>query len=305
MTLPNAGPESKAAEARLGVIYGLACYLAWGLIPIYFKAVKQVAPLEILAHRIIWSVVFLAVLLQFRRGWPAIVETVRSRRTMLALFASTILIAGNWYTYIWAIGHDQVIMASLGYYINPLVSVLLGFVFLKERMRPLQWLAVAVAAIAVLYMTIMIGEPPVISLILAFTFAFYGLLRKVASVGALPGLAIETTMLLPFAVGFLIWSSQAGTMSFTNISTRIDLLLAAGGIVTAVPLLWFTNAARRLRLSTIGLMQYLAPTLQLLLGAAVYDEEMHSYRWIAFGGIWTALLIYTMDALSRQKRAKT
>ncbi|MCB9858747.1 MAG: EamA family transporter RarD [Phycisphaerales bacterium] len=288
---------------RIGVFYGLGCYLAWGVIPIYFKAVKAVPPLEVLAHRVIWSVVFLAALLQIKRGWPAIRVAISSRRTMLALIASTLLIACNWYTFIWAVGHDQVVQASLGYYINPLVSVVLGFAFLRERMRKLQWVAVAIAACAVVYLTIRIGKPPAISLILAMTFGLYGLLRKVAAVGALPGLAIETTMLAPIAVGFLVWRSHTGQLVFLNGSTGIDCLLAAGGIVTAVPLLWFANAARRLRLSTIGIMQYIAPTMQLVLGALIYSEPTGRHHWITFAAIWGALLIYTLDALSARRNA--
>lgn len=301
LTSGNESSSHQASEARLGVIYGLACYLAWGVIPIYFKAVKSVPPLEVLAHRVVWSVVFLAILLQVRRGWPAILQAVGSRRTMLALLATTVLIACNWYTFIWAVSHDRVVEASLGYYINPLVSVLLGFVLLRERMRMFQWVAIAIAAAAVLYLTVRLGKPPIVSLILAFTFGFYGLLRKVAQVGSLPGLAIETTILAPVAVAFLVWTSRAGNLVFLHQSTRLDALLAAGGVVTAVPLLWFANAARRLRLATIGLMQYIAPTLQLLLGAAVYGEKTSLDHWITFAAIWSALGVYTFDALSHRR----
>lgn len=299
---PNSeSTAAHAADVRLGVLYGLGCYLAWGVIPVYFKAVKSVPLLEVLANRIVWSVVFLAVLLQVKRGWPAIIAAIRTRKTMVALVASTILIACNWYTFIWAIGHNQVVQASLGYYINPLVSVVFGFVFLRERMRPLQWVAVAIAGVAVAYLTIRIGEAPIISLILAFTFAFYGLLRKVAAVGALPGLAIEVTMLCPIAIVFLVWRARNGQLIFLHESARIDILLVAGGMVTALPLLWFANAARRLRLSTIGIMQYIAPTLQLLLGAVVYHEPTSRHHWITFAAIWGALLIYTLDALSARR----
>jgi len=303
LTSDHTSDQDNAAETRRGVYYGLGCYLAWGVIPVYFKAVKSVPPIEVLAHRVIWSVVFLAALLQLKRGWPTIAAALRNWRTMTALGASTILIACNWYTYIWAVGNNQVVEASLGYYINPLVSVVLGFVFLRERMRSLQWLAVALAAIAVTYLTVRLGKPPVISLILAFTFGLYGLLRKVASVGALAGLAIETTMLAPIAIGFLIWRSRTGELIFLHETTRLDLLLAAGGVVTAVPLLWFANAARRLRLSTIGVMQYLAPTLQLLLGAVVYHEATTTHHWMTFAAIWTALIVYTVDALASRQSA--
>ena len=294
--------DADRREARLGVVYGLACYLSWGFVPIYFKQIVIVPPLEILAHRIIWSVVFLSLVLTLRRAWPAIVAAVRSPRTMWALVASTALIACNWYTFIWAVSHNLVLQASLGYYINPLVSVLLGFIFLRERLRPMQWTAVALAACAVIYFTIQTGATPRIALFLAVSFALYGLLRKVAPVGALPGLAIETAFLLPIAVGFLLHWGNSGRLIFATHSRAIDLLLIAGGVVTAVPLWWFANAARRLRLSTMGIMQYIAPTLQLVLGAAVYGEPTQAAHWITFGGIWLALAYYTADALRQRAR---
>lgn len=296
-------------EARAGVLYGLGCFLAWGIIPIYFKSFVDdrgqiiVPPFEVLAHRIVWSVLFLGIVLTVKRGWPAIIAALRNRRTMLALIASTILIACNWYTYIYAMVHNEVIQASLGYYINPLVSVFLGFVFLRERMRVGQWIAIAIAASAVVFFTIRMGTTPRIALILAFTFALYGLLRKIAPVGALPGLAIETALLLPFSLGFLFFWQKSGDLVFLHYSRRIDFLLFAGGIVTAVPLWWFANAARRLRLSTVGIMQYIAPTMQLILGAVVYNEPTQTAHWITFAGIWFALACYTVDAFSHRRPA--
>lgn len=294
--------EPQASETRIGVLYGIGAYLAWGVIPIYFKQLTSVDPLEVLAHRVIWSLAFLSVLLQIKGGWPVVFSAFRSRRTVISIVATTALIACNWYTFIWAVIHDRVVEASLGYYINPLVSVLLGFVFLRERMRPLQWVAIAIAAGAVAFLTYRLGKPPVVSLILAFSFGLYGLLRKISSIGALPGLAIEVAFLSPIAVGLIVLWSQRGELMFLHESTKLDLLLAAGGVVTAVPLLWFANAARRLRLSTIGLMQYMAPTLQLVLGAAIYDEPTTRAHWITFGCIWTALAIYTSDALALRRR---
>lgn len=301
MTPPSESTHAHAAETRKGVIYGLAAYLAWGVIPIYFKAVKSVPPLEVLAHRVIWSLAFLFFLIQIKRGWPAVIGALRTRRTLIALMATTALIACNWFTFIWAVIHDHLVEASLGYYINPLVSVLLGFVLLRERMRLFQWVAIAIAAGAVTYLTIRLGRPPIVSLILAFSFGFYGLVRKVAAVGALPGLAIEVTFLTPIAITLLVWWSSTSQLVFLHESRRIDVLLAAGGVITATPLLWFTNAARRLRLSTIGIMQYIAPTLQLLLGAVVYHEPTSRAHWVTFACIWTALAIYTTDALTHRR----
>jgi chloramphenicol-sensitive protein RarD len=291
-------------EGLTGLLYGLAAYGFWGFVAIYFKAVKSVPPLEVLAHRIAWSVAVLAILLTVRLKWPAIRAALRERRTLLFLTGSTTLVAVNWFVFIWAVSHDQVLQASLGYFINPLVNVLLGFIFLGERLRRAEWISVGLATAGVAWLTISVGTLPWISLTLAFTFGFYGLLRKMAHVGALEGLAIETWILLPVSIAYLGWLWHDGTLVFAHRSIRIDLLLAAAGLVTALPLLWFAEAVRRLRLATVGLLQYIAPTLQFLLAVLLFREPFSIERLVAFLFIWTAIVIYSSDNVVRLRRER-
>ena len=279
----------------MGVAYGIAAYGWWGLVPVYFKAVATVPAVEVLAHRILWSVVLLAVWMRLRGRWPAAAAAMRNRRTVITLLATTVLIAGNWYVFIWAVANDHVLQASLGYFINPLVNVLLGFVFLGERLRTWQTLAVGLAAAAVLYLTLVCGQFPWIALVLAGTFGFYGLLRKTAKVDAPVGLTVETTLLLPLALAYLTYVGVEGELAFGARSRWTDLLLVLAGAVTALPLLWFTNAVRRLRLATLGFLQYIAPTGHFLLAVGLYHEPFTAAHGITFGCIWTALAIYSID----------
>lgn len=294
--------EPATRAARVGVAYGIVAYGWWGLVPIYFKAVATVPAVEVLAHRILWSVVLLAVWMRLRGRWPAAVAAMRSRRTVITLLATTVLIAGNWYVFIWAVANDHVLQASLGYFINPLVNVLLGFVFLGERLRTWQTLAVALAAAAVLYLTLVYGQFPWIALILAGSFGVYGLLRKTAKVDAPVGLTVETTLLLPLALAYLTYVGVEGELVFGARSRWTDLLLVLAGAVTALPLLWFTNAVRRLRLATLGFLQYIAPTGHFLLAVGLYHEPFTAAHGITFGCIWTALAIYSIDT-ARSARA--
>ena len=289
-------PES-SAHARVGVAYGLGAYLWWGFAVIYFKAIAHVPPLEVLAHRIVWALILMVFLLTLRQRWARVVAAFTHRRTLITLMASAAFVAINWYTWIWAVTHDQVVQASLGYFINPLVNVLLGFVFLHERLRPRQWVAVGLAALGVSYLTWAQGQVPLISLILAFSFGTYGLLRKTVAADALEGLTVEAVLLLPFCVIYLVYLASSGSSSFGTIGWGTDVLLIFGGAMTLVPLLWFANAARRLRLATIGLLQYIAPSMQLVLGVVLYGEAFHREHQIAFAFIWTALAIYTFEAL--------
>lgn len=282
-----------------GLFWAVAAYVWWGLGPVYFKAVDHVAPLEILAHRIVWSLVFLLALLALRRRWSALKGTLSHRPTLLILTATSLLVSGNWFVYIWAVTHDQILQASLGYFINPLVSVLLGFIFLRERLVPVEWIAVAVAAVAVGWLVLAAGLLPWISLFLAFSFGLYGLLRKIARVESLEGLTIETAIVLPLALLYLARLEMNGTISFGSVSIWTDLLLVSAGIVTATPLIWFAIAVRRLRLATIGILQYLAPTIQFLLAVLVYREPFGSNRLVAFALIWAALTLYTAGLLRR------
>ncbi|MHC4695548.1 MAG: EamA family transporter RarD [Planctomycetota bacterium] len=290
-------------ETRIGVAYGLAAYLWWGMVPIYFKQVAHVLPTEVLAHRVIWSVVLLSVLMRIYDRWHVAYDLLRNKLTIITLCGTMILIAGNWLVFIWAVANDRVLQASLGYFINPLFSVLLGFVFLRERLRRWQIVSVALAGIGVAYLTLGYGQVPWVALFLAVSFGFYGLLRKTAKVDALVGLTAETTLLAPLALGYLIYLAIRGDCVFGTQSRWMDLLLALGGVITAVPLLWFTNAARRLRLATMGFLQYIAPSMHFLLAVAVYGEAFTLAHQITFACIWTALIIYSIDTARSSKAA--
>lgn len=299
----SAAAAANAAEARSGVLYGLACYGSWGLVPVYFKAVAHVPAPELLAHRVVWSFALLALLMRAKNRWPEALRALGSRRTIATLVASTLLIATNWFVFIWAVAHDRMLESSLGYFINPLVNVLLGVVFLRERLRPGQIAGVLLAAAGVGYLAFSQGRLPAVALLLAVTFGLYGLLRKVAKVDALVGLAVETSFLVLPGLGWLAVVAAAGHSSFGRHSRGLDLLLAASGIVTAVPLLCFANAARRLRLSTVGILQYISPSVQFLLAVLAYGEAFTAKHAVAFGCIWTALVVYSIEAVATSRRA--
>lgn len=286
-------------RANTGVGYGLAAYFWWGLAPLYFKTVGHVPPPEILAHRILWSCVLLALILWRRGEWRTLGVVARDRRLLGTLAVSTVLIAVNWFVFIWAIANGRLLQASLGYFINPLVNVLLGVLILKERLRRPQAVALLLAAGGVVLMSLRVGGVPAVSLILASSFAVYGLLRKQTPVGGVVGLAVETGLLFPLALLYLFWLGDQGRLVFSRLDLRTDLLLAASGVVTALPLVWFANAARRLRLSTIGILQYLAPSLQFLLAVLVFGEPFAVGELASFGLIWAALAVYTVDAIRR------
>ena len=294
--------EHERALARSGVLYGVAAYVSWGLAPIYFKVVAHVSPLEILCHRVLWSMLFLLMLVL---GTGRVREAVKSfscKRTVLILLVTTTLIASNWFVFIWCVTNNQVLQASLAYFICPLVTVALGRVFLKEKLRFWQTISVLLAIVGVLCLVVMNGELPWIALVLALTFSFYGLLRKVTRVEAMVGLTAETCLLFPIALGCIVYWYNQGISGFGLVSVRQDLLLAAAGPVTALPLLWFSYAARRVRLSTLGFLQYLAPTGQFLM-ALYYGESFTLRQGISFGFIWAALAVYSWDALNKSKRS--
>ncbi len=294
-------PNSTGTTAtRAGLAYGLTAFCFWGLVPIYFKAVSSVPALEVLAHRVVWSVVVLGVVLTVQRRWREVIAAVTHWRTLGILAITTVLIGGNWYIFIWAVNNDQVLQASLGYFINPLVNVFLGVVFLGERLSRAGKAAVALAAVGVGWLTVLGGELPWISLVLAFSFGLYGLLRKITPVKPVPGLMVETALMLPAALVFLAATASHGGLYFGTGSVRLDVLLVAAGIVTALPLLWFTAATRLLPLSTMGFIQYLAPTLQFLLAVLVFGEPLTGERLVAFAFIWAALAIFTFDQLRGQ-----
>lgn len=294
--------QDDARATLTGVLFGIAAYGWWGFVAGYFKLVQAVDPLEILAHRIVWSVVVLLLLITALDRWKAIAAVFASRGAIAYLLVSTTLIAVNWYVFIWAVIHSRLIEASLGYFINPLVSVLLGFLFLGERLRRGEWVSVALAGVAVAWLTLTAGLFPWISLVLAASFGTYGLVRKIAGVTSIEGLTIETVLLLPLATGYLLWREHAGVLAFAHGSLALDLLLVAAGPLTALPLLWFAAAVRRLRLATVGLLQYIAPTIQFLLAVVVFGEPFGARRIVAFVLIWTAIAIYSADNLRHRGR---
>jgi chloramphenicol-sensitive protein RarD len=285
-----------------GLALGAAAFGLWGLFPLYWPLLEPADATEILAHRVLWSVVFSGLLVMVLRRGRAFREIWRVRRVRLAMTGAGIVIGFNWFTYIWGVNNGHVVETSLGYYINPLVTVLLGVVVLGERLRAWQWTALGIASGAVLVLSVGLGRPPWISLVLAFSFGTYGLLKKKATVGPVEGLAYEGIVLLPLAAGYLAWLSYVGEATGWSQGPAHILLLATTGIVTVVPLLCFAGAANRISLSTIGLLQYIAPTLQFLLGVFVYHEDMPIERWIGFGLVWVALVILTADSLATLRR---
>jgi len=297
-----------AAEASRTLI-GLACavpaYLIWGLSPIYFKTLKSVPAFEILMHRMIWSFVFLVPVVLVQGRWVEFARALTQKRILLPLAASTFLVSFNWFLFIWAVNTDRVLQTSLGYYINPLVNVLLGAVFLRERLRPLQLAAVVLAAAGVLNLLLIYGQLPWVSLGLAFSFGFYALIRKTAPVGSVVGLTVETMLLTIPAVGYLVYLDSVGRGAFLRIGLRTDLLLVAAALVTALPLVLFTRGARRLRMATIGFLQYIAPTGTFLLAVFLWGEPLSSSQLLTFALIWTALAIYSTDSVRtyRMQRA--
>lgn len=288
-------------NARQGFALGVAAYGLWGVLPIYFKALKSIDSVDIVAHRIVWSAPVLAALLSFSGAWGEVREALRNRRVVILLTVTALLIGGNWLLYVYAVNSGHILAGSLGYYLNPLANVLLGRIVLKERLTWLQWAAVALAAAGISALAIGALSQLWISLTLCVSFATYGLLRKIAPVDAVAGLAIETAILLPFAAAWLLWGLAAGTPIFGTTQLHV-VLIAFAGIVTATPLLLFTAAAKRLRYSTLGMLQFLAPTLQFLLAVSIYGEPFTTAHAIAFGSIWAALALYVL-AIVRHARA--
>jgi chloramphenicol-sensitive protein RarD len=288
---------------RRGIVYAALAYICWGLFPLYFKALQGVAPLEVLAHRVLWSLVFVALVLLVQRHWSWLGKVWREPRLARPFVASATVIALNWFVYIWAVVNGHVVEASLGYFINPLVNVLVGYLVLKERLRPGQWAAVALAGLGVLWLTVLAGKLPWIALVLAFSFATYGLLRKTARLGALEGLALESSVLAPFALAGLLWAASQGQASFPVADAGTQWLLVAAGPITAIPLLLFAAGARRIPFSLLGLLQYFGPTLQLLIGVWVFDESFEPARAAGFAAIWLALLVYSAEGWWQGRRS--
>jgi chloramphenicol-sensitive protein RarD len=284
-----------------GIALGVGAYLVWGVLPIYWKLLDSVDATEILAHRIVWSIVFLAASITARKSWPLI--TSLPRRVTLRLLVSGLLLAVNWGTYIWAVNNGHIVEASLGYFINPLFNVVLGVVILRERLDPGQWVAVAIATIGVSYMTIEVGSLPWIALVLAGTFGLYALSKKqLVSVGPIESLAVEISVILIPALGFLIARGMGGTGAFISAGASTTLLLAITGVATAVPLMLFGAAAHRIKLSTVGILQYIAPSLQFLIGVFIYNEEVTGHELVGFILVWIALAVFTGNGVLRSRR---
>jgi chloramphenicol-sensitive protein RarD len=302
MNRAEAASTETAPNTRKGLGLGVAAYGLWGVLPVYFKALKSIEASDIVAHRIVWSVPILAALLSFTGAWGEVRQALRNRRAMVLLCITAVLIAVNWLLYVYAVNSGHILAGSLGYYLNPLANVLLGRVVLKERLSWLQWAAVALAAAGISALAMDALGHLWISLTLCASFATYGLLRKIAPVDAVAGLAIETMLLLPFAAGWLIWEWTSGNAVFGSGSPAILALIVGAGFVTATPLLLFTAAARQLAYSTLGMLQFLAPTMQFLLAVLIYGEPFTNAHAIAFAAIWGALALYVL-ALIRHARA--
>ncbi len=297
------GSSSEAIDRR-GLLAALSAYALWGLFPLYWYLLKDVAALQIIAHRVIWCGVFVIGYLWLRDGTSWLRAALSGPRVGRMLLLSSVLISCNWGIYIWAVTNGRVVDASLGYFINPLVNVLIGVLVLRERLNSAQWAAVAIAALGVLWLAVSQGQLPWIALALAFSFAIYGLIRKVAAVDAVPGLAVENLFLFPLALGWLVWTQWNGSGVFGTVSRATDGLLVVGGVLTALPLIGFAYGARRIPYSLAGILQYVAPTLQLLCGVLLLGETFGSNRAIGFGCIWVALLIYAGDSLRRARAAQ-
>ncbi|UYM03693.1 EamA family transporter RarD [Solicola gregarius] len=289
-------------EARRGFVFGAAAYTIWGFFPLYFPLLEPAGPVEILSHRVIWSLALVAAVLTVLRKWRSLREVVRSPRRLGLLSLAAVFIAANWGVYIYGVNSGHVVETSLGYFINPLVTILMGVVLLGERLRTLQWCALALAFGAVIELGIDYGRPPYISLCLAFSFATYGLLKKKVGVGALEGLGLETLVLAPLALAYLAFLDVEGTGSFGHRGIGNALLLVMAGVLTAIPLLLFAGAANRVTMTMLGLLQYVTPTLQFLLGIFVFHEAMTSARWVGFALVWTALAIITVEGISNRQR---
>ena len=286
-------------DSNRGSLFAVLAFAWWGLSPLYFKWVSHVAPLEILANRVVWSFFLVSALLWFSYKATGIADILKSRKQLLAMLGSSLLIALNWLTFIWAVSEDKVLEASMGYYINPLVSIFLGMLFLKERLIKVQWIALSMAAVGVAIQVVALGYLPWVTLVLAFTFGFYGLLRKLAPTDAYTGLWFETAMVTPVALGYLLWI-EGGALTTSNLELG---KLFLSGVVTTAPLIWFAIAAKHLPLSTLGFIQYLAPTIALILATQVFGEELNWIKALTFIFIWLALLLLIIHGVVQ--RGKT
>lgn len=299
--MPSASVPS--TTSRQGLLAALGAFFIWGMLPLYWHQLDAVSSFEILCHRILWSFVFLLPVVVLTGRWNEVRSAVLDRKTLLRITCSGLLVACNWYLYIWAVNSGRVIETSLGYYINPLMNAAIGCLFLRERPSRVQGAALGLATCGVLWMVIGYGKFPWVALTLAISFSLYGFMRKTVRVESIPGLFIETTILAPFVGGWLGWLWYRGEGAFTTMGMQVDLLLMGAGIATSVPLIWFAFAARNLRLTTLGILQYVAPTLAFLQGVFLFHEPLTTAHFVTFGCIWGALAIYTFDSWRNLRRA--
>lgn len=281
---------------KKGILYAVGAYLIWGLFPLYWKQLETVPALQLIGHRIVWSFLLLILVIFATRQWKAFRATFNFQTIRIYLIAA-VLISVNWFTYVWAVNSGFVVETSLGYYINPLFSVLLGVIVFRERLRPVQWIPIALAAVGVLYLTITYGSLPWIALTLAFTFGLYGLVKKIAPLSSLYGLTLETGLLFVVAVAYLAYCEFTGQGAFLHSGAKANLMMVGAGLVTTIPLLLFAYAAQRVPLTTIGILQYINPTMQFLLGVLVYKEPFTHDRLIGFGMVWAGLILFWVEGM--------
>ena len=285
------------SSSRSGVYFAASAYLLWGLFPVYFKLLRAASPLEILTHRVVWAALFLAGVLTALGRWSWLSAAFRQRKVLMVFGASALMLSINWLTYIWAVNNDRIVDSSLGYFITPLVSIVLGQLFLRERLRRVQWVAVSIAAAGVLWLAVEAAQVPWIGLVLALSFGTYGLMLMIASLGSLEGVSLETFMLLPIALVYGWFLVRSGGSAFGGGDTSLKALLLSLGPMTAVPLLLFAAGARRISLSTLGFLQYISPSLQFMVGTLIYGESMSPGRLAGFAMIWVALAVYTVESV--------
>ncbi|MGL4835889.1 MAG: EamA family transporter RarD [Shewanella sp.] len=288
-------------EYRKGILLAVSAYCMWGFAPLYFKLLHQVSATEILIHRVVWSFVFMVIIMLFIGGFSRLRLVFKQPKQLLVLTITSILIAGNWLLFIWAVNNDHMLDASLGYFINPLLNVLLGMLFLGERLRKLQWVAVGLASIGVLVQLISFGSIPIVSLALASTFGFYALLRKKVNVDAKSGLLVETAILLPVALIYLIATLDNASANMLTNTWQLNAMLIAAGIITTIPLLCFAGAATRIPLSMLGFFQYIGPSIMFILAVSLFNEPFDAEKGVTFGFIWSALLVFTLDMAYKRK----
>lgn len=295
---PVSPPESRrqfTTQEVAGLGYGISAFTIWSLTPLYFKELTDLGPVEVVAHRILWCGALLLVFLTVTRQWPAVLQAFSSRRVLITLMASAAINALNWSVFIWSVISDQIIASALGYFLSPLFSVTFGLLLLRERLSPLKWLALACAAAGVAIRFVSLGELPWISLTIGAAFGVYGLLRKTVAANSSVGLFTECVLMSPFCLGWLLWLDHIGSGAFGSAGIDRDAYIALSGLITAVPLLLYASAARRVQLATVGLMQYIAPSVYLVMATVLYGESFGIFETITFGLIWTALILYTAE----------